>query len=64
MAVYLSVSPWTCRQIVDAGLIPKVELPVGEMRSRRVLVDRADLDELIATWKSRTARGNGLGGWE
>ncbi len=49
MAVYLSVSPWTCRQIVDAGLIPKVELPVGEMRSRRVLVDRADLDELIAT---------------
>jgi excisionase family DNA binding protein len=51
-ADYLGVSYWTLRDLVNAGTIPRVRLPIGGTRDlRRVLVDREDLDRLIVTSK-------------
>jgi len=54
-AAYLSVSYWSVRDYVLAGLIPAVQMPALRPREgdrprntlRRVLVDRADLDAFI-----------------
>jgi excisionase family DNA binding protein len=47
-AVYLSVSPWTIRDLVAAGELHRVRLPVGGQREvRRLLLDRRDLDRLV-----------------
>ena len=59
-AAYLSLSYWSVRDYVLAGLIPVVELPPLRPREgarprknlRRVLVDRADLDAFIAQHKA------------
>jgi predicted site-specific integrase-resolvase len=52
-AEYLSVSQWTVRQWVAAGVLRPVILPAVERRRRRreglrrVLLDRAALDALV-----------------
>ena len=47
-AAYLSVSSWTIRDLLAAGRLPRVRLPLaGDRECRRVLLDRADLDRLI-----------------
>ncbi len=56
-ARYASLSPWTIRDLIDTGKLPRVRLPLpsgGELR--RVLVDRDDLDGLIETWKDGAGR--------
>jgi hypothetical protein len=59
-ARYLGVSWWTTRELVLDGTIPAVRLPApratdGRML-RRILIDVADLDRLIAKWKDRPAQ--------
>ena len=54
-AAYLSVSPWTVRDLDAAGVLKRVRVPLpngGELR--KVLFDREDLDALIARWKDVT----------
>jgi predicted site-specific integrase-resolvase len=60
-ARYIGISPWTLRDYVADGLIPRVALPcsrrrkkggavvrrAGDIEARRIYVDRADLDRLI-----------------
>jgi hypothetical protein len=51
-ATYLSMSPWTIRDLEAAGVLPRVRVPLprgGELR--KLLFDKADLDRLIAAWK-------------
>jgi hypothetical protein len=55
-AAYLSVSPWTVRDLDAAGVLKRVRVPLpngGELR--KVLFDREDLDALIARWKDMTS---------
>jgi excisionase family DNA binding protein len=44
-AVYLGVSPWTVRDLVERGTLSRVALP----GVRRLLFDRCDLDRLVET---------------
>jgi excisionase family DNA binding protein len=46
-AEYLGVSYWTVRDLVDAGKVKRVRLPVGQRDVRRVLLDVRDLDRLV-----------------
>jgi len=47
-ALYLGLSPWTVRDLVAAGRLARVRLPLGGAGElRRVLVDVRDLDRLI-----------------
>ena len=51
-ARYLALSPWTVRDLISNGTLPRVRVPLpnnGELR--RVLVDREDLDRLVTRWK-------------
>jgi excisionase family DNA binding protein len=49
---YLGLSPWTVRDLIASGVLPRVRLPLGGARDvRRVLLDRVDLDKLIAQSK-------------
>jgi hypothetical protein len=51
---YSGLSYWTVRDLVNAGTLPRVRVPLpngGEVR--RVLVERADLDRLLDAWKDR-----------
>jgi excisionase family DNA binding protein len=53
-ATYLSVSPWTIRDLEAKGVLPRVRVPLpdgGELRKLRF--DRADLDRLIEEGRSR-----------
>ena len=51
-AGYLSVSPWTVRDLEAAGLMARVRVPLpGGGELRKLLFDRQDLDRLIAAWK-------------
>ena len=61
---YLGVSVWTIREFINDGSIKAVPLPRPEtLRQRerralgdtvrRLLIDRADLDELVESWKRR-----------
>jgi excisionase family DNA binding protein len=58
-ALYLNVSAWTIRDLIASGHLPRIALPSlhhsGEMM-RRVLIDRADLDQLIERFKEGPAR--------
>jgi hypothetical protein len=50
---YLAVSPWTVRDLIAAGTLARVRIPLpngGELR--KVLLDREDLDRLVARWKA------------
>ena len=52
-AAYLSVSPWTVRDLEAAGTIKRVRVPLpGGRELRKLLFDKADLDALIETWKT------------
>jgi len=47
-AAYLSMSPWTIRDLEAKGVLPRVRVPLprgGELR--KLLFDKADLDRLI-----------------
>lgn len=46
-AAYLSVSPWTIRDLEAVGELSRVRLPLGRSEVRRLLFDRRDLDRLI-----------------
>jgi hypothetical protein len=51
-AAYLGVSAWTIRDLEAAGIIARIRIPLsnhGELR--KLLFDRADLDQLIGVWK-------------
>ena len=51
-AAYLSVSPWTVRDLEAAGVLPRVRVPLPDGRElRKLLFDKADLDRLIGGWK-------------
>jgi hypothetical protein len=53
-AVYLGVSKSQLRNLVANRIVPRVNVPSGDgtPRSiRRLLLDRADLDRLIDSWK-------------
>jgi hypothetical protein len=53
---YLSLSYWTMRDLVFAGVLPTVRIPCprGDGRAiRRILVDRHDLDAFIEKNKER-----------
>jgi len=54
-ARYIGVSEWTVRDLVDAGTLRRVRIPLprgGEIR--KLLFDRVDLDALIEEWKEAT----------
>lgn len=54
-AAYLSVSPWTIRDLRAAGRLRAVKLPLeGDRECRRLLFDRRDLDALVETSKEPT----------
>jgi hypothetical protein len=51
-AAYLSMSPWTIRDLEAAGVLPRVRVPLpqgGELR--KLLFDKVDLDRLIGARK-------------
>jgi hypothetical protein len=51
-ATYLSLSPWTIRDLEAKGVLPRVRVPLpqgGELR--KLLFDKTDLDRLIGAWK-------------
>ena len=54
---YTGTSAWTIRAAVEAGYIPRVELPNPYTRDgrslRRILIDRQDLDAWIDRHKER-----------
>lgn len=54
---YLGVSYWSARNLVDRGVLPKVELPICPRSDgrvlRRILIDRKDLDALVEANKER-----------
>jgi hypothetical protein len=57
-AAYLSVSPWTVRDLEAAGVLPRIRVPVGGGGElRKLLFDRTDLDRLISAWKDRPSNG-------
>ena len=61
-ARYLAVSADTIDRLIHSGAVSVVRLPVERHRrtgrgvpgtTRRILIDRAELDELIVTWRER-----------
>lgn len=58
---YLALSPWLVRELVASGSLHPVHIPLppdrrGRRRSgviRKLLFDRADLDDLIDSWKEQ-----------
>jgi hypothetical protein len=49
-AAYLSLSVWTIREYLAEGILRRVDLPSATHgTTRRVLLDRADLDRLVDT---------------
>jgi len=53
-ALYLSISRSQFRTLVSSGQIPRVVVPADDGRPlRRLLVDVADLNQLIEAWKQR-----------
>jgi hypothetical protein len=55
-AAYLSLSPWTIRDLEAKGVLPRVRVPLpqgGELR--KLLFDKTDLDRLIGAWKEAMA---------
>jgi len=56
-ALYLGVSSWTLRDLVNAGRLPRIRLPLADDKEcRRLLVDVHDLDRLIESAKETPGR--------
>ncbi len=61
-AGYLEVSTWTLREMVSLGVLPRVRFALPNTRKRRggecrkLLFDKADLDQLIERSKERKER--------
>ena len=51
-AAYLGLSRWTVQNLLDAGTLRRVAVPIGAKDVRRVLFDRQDLDALVEQWKT------------
>ena len=54
-AGYLGLSEWTIRTLEQQGILKRVRIPLpnqGELR--KLLFDKADLDQLIESWKDGT----------
>ena len=54
-AAYIGVSTWTLRTLISDGVIATVQPPSVRRRGeriRRVLIDRATLDQLVETWRT------------
>jgi hypothetical protein len=49
------ISVWTVRDLIDAGTLHRVVIPVGQREVRRILLDRVQLDELIERWREAPA---------
>jgi len=52
-ATYLGVSIWTVRDLEANGTLKRIRIPLmnhGELR--KLLFDKADLDQLIGVWKA------------
>jgi hypothetical protein len=47
-SIYMGVSTWVTWRLVKDGTLKPVQIP----RIKRVLLDREDLDALIARWKA------------
>jgi len=59
-AAYLAVSPWTVRDLIAAGTLTRVRIPLpngGELR--KVLLDRLQLDAAVTAW-TRASGSSGL----
>jgi hypothetical protein len=62
-ARYAAVSPWSIREWVASGVLPRVAIalpPTTKRRGaecRRILIDVLDLDALIARSKANGTRG-------
>jgi hypothetical protein len=55
-AAYLSMSPWTIRDLEAKGVPPWVRVPLPKGGDRhKLLLDKADLDRLIGAWKETAA---------
>jgi hypothetical protein len=53
-AVFLGVSTWTIRDMIAAGTLPRVRVPLpGGGELRKILLDSEDLARLIGAWKDR-----------
>jgi hypothetical protein len=56
-AAYLGLSPWTVRDLVAAGRLHPVRIPLSQGREvRRLLIDRLELDALVdqgRVWRER-----------
>lgn len=53
-ARYLSVSPWTVRDLESSGILHRIRIPLpGRQELRKLLFDREELDRLIEVWKDR-----------
>jgi hypothetical protein len=50
----LSVSEWTVRDLVDAGFLKRVRLPIGVGKElRKLLFCREDIDRLVNASKDQ-----------
>jgi hypothetical protein len=55
-AAYLSMSPWTIRDLEAKRVPPRVRVPLPKSGERhKLLLDKADLDRLIGAWKETAA---------
>lgn len=61
-AAYLGCSPRTVRRLIDGGHLSIVRLPIAHRRrgtstgddtNRRIILDRAELDDLIVQWREK-----------
>jgi len=53
-ATYMGLSTWTVRDLIHAGTLSRVRLPLGSGADlRRILLDRLELDALIERSKER-----------
>jgi hypothetical protein len=58
-AAYLGLSPWTVRDLIAAGTLTRVRIPLPNgAEIRKVLLDRVQLDSAVSAWM----RASGPGG--
>ena len=61
-ALYLTVNAWTLREMVNLGVLPRVRFALPNTKKRhggeyrKLLFDKADLDQLIERSKERKER--------